>query len=52
MQTVPSLCSFLNSALGLDAGTAESYAHNLRAAGLQKSPGGRGNNALNYSVEN
>ena len=43
-QTVPALCSFLNSALGLDAGTAESYANNLRAAGLlSKSRGGRGN---------
>ena len=51
MITVPALCSFLNTALGLDAGTAESYAHNLRAADLL-SKSTAGNNALNYSVEN
>ena len=44
MTTVPALCSFLNGALGLKAGTAESFANNLRAAGLlSKSSGGRGN---------
>lgn len=43
MKTVHDLCSFLDSSLGLQTGTAEAYAKNLRVADLlSKSKAGRG----------